>query len=310
VTRPLVGDWRSILSAAGDVELIGTLDGVPRDKLLEALPGAEALVCLLTDPIDAELLEVGRSLKVVGNCAVGVNNIDLAAAAARGIPVCHTPGVLTEATADLTWGLLLAVARRIVEADRWVREGRFHGWQPGMLLGTELYGKQLGILGFGRIGQAVARRAVGFGMKVSYWSRSSAADSTSTPAVRADLDELLTDSDVVSVHLPLTPETRRLLDAKRLASMKPGAILINTARGPIIDESGLVDVLRNGPLSGAGLDVFENEPEVHPGLLELDNVVLAPHIGSATLFTRSLMVESVCRDVVRVLNGVPPLNRV
>ncbi|MBN1944385.1 MAG: D-glycerate dehydrogenase [Bradymonadales bacterium] len=306
VTRPLVGSWREILVEAGEVVLVGTPERCDRDRLRRELATADALVCLLTDRIDRELIEAAPRLKVIGNCAVGVDNIDVQAAFERGITICHTPGMLTNATADLTMALLLAVARRIVEADRFVREGGWTVWQPGLILGLELSGSTLGILGMGRIGQAVAQRAVAFGLKVVYWDRQPVQEAQSIPAEYLELDDLLGQSDIVCLHLPLTLETEQLMNRERLGAMKPGSILINTARGRIVDEEALVQSLRSGHLSGAGLDVYEREPEIHPGLLELKQVVLLPHIGSATHRTRTAMASAVCRDVVKVLGGQRP----
>jgi glyoxylate reductase len=303
VTRPLVGDWCALLQAAGDVVVVGGPEGPDRGTLLAAVAEAEAVVCLLTDRIDAELLEAAPRLRVIGNCAVGVDNVDVAAARRRGLPVCHTPGILTDATADLAMALLLAVARRLREGDALVRAGEWTGWRPDMLLGLELRGSRLGVVGLGRIGKAVARRAVAFGMEVVYWSRQPDGAAEAVPARYVSLDELLATSDAVSLHVPLRPETHHLLDGARLRTMKPGALLVNTARGAIVDEAALVEVLREGPLCGAGLDVFEAEPELHPGLLEHPRVVLLPHLGSATAATRARMAELVCRDVVRVLRG-------
>jgi glyoxylate reductase len=239
---------------------------------------------------------------------VGFDNVDLAAAEARGIWVTNTPGVLTDATADLAFGLLLAAARRIPESERFLRAGRFDGWAPLLFRGADLFGATLGIVGLGRIGQAMARRARAFGMRIVYAGRRAvdAEVERALEARRVELDELLATSDFVSLHCPLTPETRHLIDAGALARMKKGAILINTARGPIVDEAALVDALRSGHLAGAGLDVFEREPAVHPGLLELENVVLTPHTGSATMGTRRRMAELVCENLERALAGEAP----
>jgi len=305
VTRPLLGAWREILGEAGTVVLVGGADGPEGSELERALVEADALVCLLTDPIGADTMDASGRLAVIGNCAVGVDNIDLKAAAEREIVVVHTPQVLTEATADLAMALLLAVARRIPEADRFVRAGSWTGWRPDLLCGVGLNGKRMGIVGYGRIGRATARRAAAFGMHLSYWGRG-AVDDDDLGAEFLPLDRLLETSDVVSLHLPSSPSTDGILSAERIASMKPGALLINTARGRLVDEAALADALAEGRLWGAGLDVFAEEPSVHPRLLELDNVVVAPHIGSATREVRELMVESVCRDVARALSGEAP----
>jgi glyoxylate reductase len=272
----------------------------PRTQLLARAARADGMVALVTDKVDSELLAAAPSLRVVANHAVGVDNVDVAACTARGVWVTNTPGVVTEPTADLTWALILAVARRVREAERLVREGRWKSWSPTMLLGLELNGATLGIVGLGRIGKAVARRAEGFGMQVLHTSSSGGVP----------LDELLARSDVVTLHCPLTPATRHLMDAQRLARMKRGAILINTSRGPVVDEGALVAALESGHLGGAGLDVFENEPSVPPGLLGRDDVVLLPHLGSATHATRAKMATIALTDAARVLRGERPLHPV
>jgi glyoxylate reductase len=276
-----------------------------RARLLELVEGADAIVSLLSDRIDDEVLDAaGPSLRIVANYAVGLDNVDVDACRARGVAVAHTPGVLTEATADLTWALLLAVSRRIVEGHRLVTSGRWEGWAPLQLLGTSLHGRRFGVVGLGRIGTAAARRARGFGMDVAYHARSRhEAAEADLSARRMPMDELLATSDVVSLHCPLTEATRHLIDAAALARMKPTAILINTARGGVVDEGALVDALAEGRLAGAGLDVFEREPAVHPRLPALENVVLAPHLGSATVATREAMARMVAEAVVAVLAG-------
>ncbi|HPB27424.1 MAG TPA: D-glycerate dehydrogenase [Acidobacteriota bacterium] len=283
-----------------------------RAALAAALPGCRGLVCLLTDTIDAALIDAAPDLQIIANVGVGFNNIDWAHARERGIAVTNTPGALTEATADLTLALLLAAARRVVEADRFVRDGRFAGWDLELLLGLELNGATLGIVGLGRIGQAVARRARGFGMRIVYHNRSAVdpAVEAALEARRLPLDELLRAADVVSLHCPLGPATRHLIDARALAAMKPGAILINTARGPVVDEAALVDALRAGRLRAAGLDVYEGEPAVHPGLLALDNVVLLPHIGSATETARRAIVQMAVDNVIAFFDTGRPLHPV
>jgi glyoxylate reductase len=272
---------------------------------------AEACICLLADRVGAEVLGGCPRLRVVANYAVGVNNIDLAAAREAGVVVTNTPDVLTEATADLTWALILAVSRRVLEGDRMVREGRFAGWKPDLLLGPGLQGKTLGVVGLGRIGTAVARRGVAFGMRVAAFTRSL---SVAPPEVKcelvAELDLLLSRADVLTLHCPLTPETRGLIDARRLALLPPGAILINTSRGEVVDESALVAALEAGQLGGAGLDVYEREPAVHPGLVGRDDVVLLPHLGSANRETRAAMADLAVDNVLAVLAGRPPLTPV
>lgn len=274
-------------------------------ELIAAVTGMDGLICLLTDTIDEEVLDIRPPLKVVSNYAVGFNNIDVAAATVRGIPICNTPGVLTETTADFAWTLLMATARRVVEGDRYTREGRFHEWQPMLLLGTDVHGKTLGLVGAGRIGLAMARRARGFGMRILY------SDVQDAPAEaarelgmeRVALEHLLRESDYVSLHAPYMPETHHLIDASRLVLMRPTAYLINTARGPLVDEAALVESLRDRRIAGAGLDVYEREPALTPGLSDLANVVLAPHIASASLETRTRMGLLAVENALAVLRG-------
>jgi glyoxylate reductase len=278
----------------------------------EALPRTEALLCLLSDRIDRDLLDRTPELRVVANAVVGYDHVDLDACRERGIVVTNTPDVLTEATADLAWALILATVRRLPQAERDLRAGNFHGWGFHDYLGGDLQGKTLGILGMGRIGRATARRAAPFGMQVIYHSRTplDAAREEALGARRVEMDELLATSDVLSLHAPLTDETRGIIDAEALARMQPHAILVNTARGALVDEGALVEALRAGRLAGAGLDVYENEPEIHPGLLELDNAVLLPHIGSATREVRTRMAVLAAENVCAVLRGGSPLTPV
>lgn len=271
---------------------------------------ADALITLVSDPVTRKVLEAGKKLKIVANYAVGVDNIDRAAAAARGIVVTHTPNALTDATADLTVALLLALTRRILEGDRLVRMGGFSGWSPDLLLGSDLKGKTLGIVGPGRIGRAVTRRARAFGMTVIAFGRSPRDEADPDDPPRLSFDELLRRSDVVSLHLPLTEETRGLFNRETFSKMKRGSILLNTARGPLVEESALLRALDSGQLTAAGLDVYENEPMISPGLLDNDRVVLMPHAGSATLETRREMARMVVEDVRRVLSGEKPLRPV
>ena len=271
------------------------------------LRAADALVCLLLDTIDDAVLAAAPKLKIVANCAVGVDNIDLAAAARRNICVSNTPDVLTEATAELAFTLMLAAARRIGEGERLIRSGTWTGWALDQLLGVDLHGKTLGILGFGRIGQAMARRALGFGMRVVY---ADPHEVTAGSAKRVTIDELFATADVVSVHCPLTPETYKIVDARRLGLMKRTAILVNTARGDCVDEPALIAALTSGALFGAGLDVFVGEPKIHPDLLTCPRLVLAPHIGSATTETRTAMAQLCADAVIAVLSGRRPANLV
>jgi lactate dehydrogenase-like 2-hydroxyacid dehydrogenase len=279
-----------------------------RKELLPAVVGRDGVLCLLTDRIDAEVLDAAKGCKVFANCAVGYDNVDVPAATARGIAITNTPGVLTDATADLTWALIFAVARRIVEGDRYVRGGEFKGWAPMLLLGGDITGQTLGIVGAGRIGQAVARRSVGFQMKVLYTDPSARQElEREVGARRVELDELLRESDFVSLHTPLVTETRHLIGRRELSLMKPTAYLINAARGPIVDEEALVEALRDKRIAGAGLDVYENEPALAPGLADLPNVVLLPHLGSASTQTRTRMATMAAENLLAVLEGrIPP----
>lgn len=278
-----------------------------RADLLERAASADGLITLLTDTVDAALFDACPKLRIVANCAVGFDNVDVAEATRRGVVVSNTPGVLTDATADFAFALLLAAARRLVEGDRLVRSGTWSGWKPTELLGASVAQTTLGIIGLGRIGRAVARRARGFDMRVVH---TGGRDSDGLGAVEVELDQLLAESDFVSIHCPLTPDTRHLIDETALAAMKPTAVLVNTARGPIVDEAALVTALERGEIAAAGLDVFEQEPRVHPGLRASDRVILAPHAGSATTNTRRLMA-TMCTDAIKaVLSGERPANAV
>lgn len=278
----------------------------------EELPEADGLISLLTVRIDGELLRAAPRLRVVANAVVGYDNIDLEACAARGVVVTNTPDVLTGATADLAIALMLATVRRLPQAERSLRAGGFQGWGFWDYLGGDLEGTTLGIFGMGRIGQATARRAAAFGMRIQYASRNPLPSDVerSLGARFVDWETLLTTSDVLSLHAPATADTLHVLDGAALGRMKPGSYLVNTARGKLIDEAALVKALRDGPLAGAGLDVYEREPEIHPGLLELDNVVLLPHIGSATTGTRERMAALAARNVRAVLSGEEPITPV
>lgn len=288
-----------------------TEDLIPTDEELRSgFAQADAVICMLSDRIDADLLSHATRLKILANYAVGYNNIDLAAAESRGIAVTNTPDVLTDATADLTWSLLLAVARRVLEGDRWMRAGTWQGWAPTQMLGADVAGKTLGIIGMGRIGQAVAQRAQGFRMPVLYTSPRPVVAPPGAMWSRRSLEEVLAQSDFLSLHVPLTERTRRLIGPRELGLMKPSAFLINTARGPVVDEAALVSALKAGTIAGAGLDVYEREPAVHPGLAELPNAVLLPHLGSATLDTRIRMGMICLANIEAVLNGRPAPNRI
>lgn len=302
VTRRLPEAALERLRAAGDCWVSPHDRPLTRAELLEAVRGADAVVCLLHDRVDGDLLDAaGAQLRVVANVAVGYDNVDLDACRQRGVVVTNTPGVLTEATADLTFALILAATRRLGEGERWVRSGRRWSWALDFMLGTSLQGKTLGIVGLGAIGSAVARRAQAFGLRVVYTGPRRAVEEHGASYV--PFDELLAQADVVSLHCPLTPETHHLVDAAALARMKRTAFLVNTTRGPVVDEEALVAALDAGAIAGAALDVYEHEPEVHPRLRELENVVLLPHLGSATVETREAMALLAADNTVAVLAG-------
>ncbi len=313
ITRRIPSSVIARLEQACDVDLHEGPGGLTPGQLLARLEGKRALMCVLTDRIDAALLEAAPDLRIVANIAVGYDNIDCAAARDRGVIVTNTPDVLTEATADLTWGLVLAMTRRIVEGDRLVRNGQWKGWALDFMLGTDLRGKQMGIVGLGRIGRAVARRAPAFGMHVAFATLED--ESLEAPAGgeawrRLGLDELLATSDVVSLHVPLTSGTRHLIERRSLLRMKRSAYLVNTSRGPVVDEAALAWALREGVIAGAALDVYEREPLVHEELPGLEHVVLAPHLGSATVETRTAMADLAASNILAVLDGRPPLTPV
>ena len=306
VTRRLPDAGLAPLRGAGvRLEVRAEDEAIARDALLERAAGAAALVTLVSDRVDDELLDAaGPDLRIVANYAVGLDNVDVDACTRRGIAVSNTPDVLTDATADHAFALLLAVARRLREGHDLVASGGWSGWQPLQLLGRDIGGATLGIVGLGRIGRAVSRRANGFGMRVLYHNRRRDLEAETVLGVRfAALDDLLAASDVVSLHCPLTPETHHLIDERALGIMREGAILVNTARGPVVDETALVAALDRGQLFGAGLDVFEHEPRVHPGLIGRPNVLLAPHTGSATETARTAMARACAMAVRAVLAG-------
>ncbi|MET0132722.1 MAG: D-glycerate dehydrogenase [Kibdelosporangium sp.] len=298
VTRPMVDEVMRALDGRCELDLYtGPPEAMPREEFLRRAKGKDGLITMVSDRVDAELLAAaGPRLKIVANHAVGYDNIDVAACTERGILVANTPDVLTEATADLAWSLILASIRRVAEADRFMRTGQPWIWGPTMMLGHDLYGKTLGIVGYGRIGQATARRATGFGMRVIHNSRSGGHS----------FDELVAESDVISIHAPLTPETRHLFDAAVFSRMKPTAVLVNTARGPLVDEAALAEALRAKEIFAAGLDVFEREPEVEKALLDLDNVTLVPHLGSATVGTRVAMGLFAVQNLLNGITGQRP----
>jgi lactate dehydrogenase-like 2-hydroxyacid dehydrogenase len=307
VTRRLPSSVLSKLQAVGDVDVHAGEGPMARDELLARVAGKRALVAMLTDEIDRDILDRGTELQVVANVAVGYNNIDVAYAQARGIVVTNTPDVLTESVADFTWALILAITRRLPEGERIVRRGEWKGWAFDFLLGTEMRGKQLGLVGLGRIGRAVARRAPLLGMRVA-WTSPRQAEVEGGEWM--SLDRLLNTSDVVSLHVPLTDETRHLIDRRALARMRRSAYLVNTSRGPVIDEEALAWALHQHLIAGAALDVYEQEPVIHRDLFTLENVLLAPHLGSGTTETRLAMADLAARNVIEVLSGRAPVTPV
>lgn len=307
VTAPLPGRALEMLGAAGEVREVAGADRLGRDELLGLVEGVDVALTMLYDRVDDEFLDAaGARLRGVCNVAVGFDNVDLGACARRGVVVTNTPGVLDDATADLAFALILAARRRLGEGERLIRAGRPWQWGMDFMVGHDLRGGRLGIVGLGGIGARVAARGRGFGMEIAYHGRRESPRAADLDATRVELDELLATADVVSLHTPLTPETRHLIGARELDLMKPTATLVNTARGAVVDEAALVEALRRGQIGGAGLDVFEHEPDVHPGLLELENVVLVPHIGSSTVETRATMAELAARNAIAVARGEAP----
>lgn len=310
VTRRLPPKAMALLGENFQVECNPHDRVLERAELLERVKGKEGLLPLLTDHIDGEVMDAaGKQLKIIANYAVGFNNIDVEAATHRKIAVSNTPGVLTETTADLTMALILAVARRIVEGDAFARSGQYEGWAPLLLLGTDVHHKTLGLLGFGRIGFAVAKRAAAFDMHIIYHDRVRAEPDLEKQvnARYVDKKALLKESDFISIHVPLLPETRRLIGPEELALMKSSAILINTSRGEIMDEAALAKALEEGKIAGAGLDVFEKEPEIHPALTNMAAVVMLPHLGSASLETRTKMGLMAAENMIAAFRGeIPP----
>jgi glyoxylate reductase len=306
ITRKLPSAVVAKLDGVADTDVFSGASAMPQEELRARVRGADALISVLTDAIDRSLFDAAPLLKIVANVAVGYNNVDVAGARERGIIVTNTPDVLTDAVADFTMTLMLAVTRRLPEGDRLIRRGGWKGWTFDFMLGSELAGKQLGIVGFGRIGRAVAARAAVFGMRVVHATR----DGRESVDGAMSFDKLLNTSDVVSLHVPLAPDTRHLIDKRALTRMKRSAYLINTTRGPVVDEEALAWALREHLLAGAALDVYEHEPAVHPDLLTLENVVLSPHLGSATTETRTAMAQLAVDNVVAVLSGRAPLTPV
>jgi glyoxylate reductase len=308
-THPLFDEARAILDADCDIEYWAEPERPSREEILGRVKDKEGLVCLLTDRVNDDLLRAAPKLRIVANVAVGYDNVDVPACTRRGVIVTNTPGVLDETTADFAWTLLMAVARRLIEGDTYARSGSWKGWNLDQFCGTDVWGKTLGVVGFGRIGRALARRAAGFKMHILYNATKPAPAEIEKEfsAEFRDLNALLAESDFVSLHVPLSSETRGLLDAPKFFRMKPTAFVINTARGPVIDEAALVHALENGKIAGAALDVFEQEPFIHPGL-KRSNVVLAPHMGSASVETRSKMAAMAAHNVAALFRGQRPPN--
>jgi lactate dehydrogenase-like 2-hydroxyacid dehydrogenase len=309
-TRPLFPAARKILDDEFTVEYWLEPESIPRPELLRRVADKEGLICLLREKIDQELLDAAPKLRVVATVSVGFDHIDVGACTRRKVVATHTPGVLDDTTADFAWALLMAIARRIPEGEVWMRSGTWPGWDLDQLCGGDVWGKTLGILGFGRIGRGVARRSYGFNMRVLY------SDAVRAPAkveeqLRAefvDRDKLFRDSDFVTLHVPLLPDTHHLISRENLWKMKPTAYVINTSRGPVVDEAALVEALEQKKIAGAALDVYENEPKVHPGLVDRKEVILTPHIASASLDTRTKMAVMAANNVVAVFHGKRPPN--
>ncbi len=308
-TRPLFPAAQKILNTSCDVDYWTKPERISKEELFKKVKDKEGLVCLLTEKVNAELLNAAPKLRIAANVAVGFDNIDVAACTKRGVAATNTPGVLDETTADFAWTLMMAVGRRLVEGDTLARSGNWTGWDLDQLVGADIWGKTLGIVGFGRIGRAMARRALGFQMKVIYADAVQAPDAVEKElkAEYRGMNSLLAESDFISIHVPLLPETRGFFDGPRFSKMKPTAYLVNTARGAVIDEAALVHALESGKIAGAALDVFENEPFILPGL-KRPNVVLAPHIASASIETRTKMACMAAENVVALLKGKQPAN--
>jgi glyoxylate reductase len=309
VTRVIPQPGIDLLRQHADVEVNESDVPLTHEELVHKAGEVDALVTLLTDRVDADVLAAGKGrLKIVANVAVGYDNIDVPAATANGIQVSNTPGVLTDTTADFAWALLMGIARRTAEAQEFLKAGKFTGWGIMMMLGEDIWSKTLGLIGFGRIGQAVARRASGFNMRILYYDPQiqSPQVGEALGATQVDLDTILRESDFVSVHVPLLQETRHLISTRELEAMKSTAYLINTSRGPVIDEAALAEALKNQVIRGAALDVFEEEPAVHPGLLEVSNVLITPHIASASTSTRTRMATMAAENVLASLAGETP----
>ncbi|MBT5903434.1 MAG: D-glycerate dehydrogenase [Opitutaceae bacterium] len=312
LTRPIPPASMELLKQEAELTYNPDDRVLSRKELIAGMAGQDALLCTLMDGIDGELLDTNPNLKIVANYAVGYNNIDVAAASARNIPVTNTPGVLTASTADMAWALMFAIGRRVVEGDQLVRSRKWQGWGPMQLLGQDITGATLGLIGFGRIGKAMVKRAQGFDMKVVYWNRTrlSETEESEMGITYASREEVLAQADFVSLHVALTPDTTHLIGAAEFAAMKSTAYLINTARGPVVDEKALVAALKSGSIGGAGLDVFEREPILEPELYDLPNVVIPPHLGSATIGTRTKMGNMAAENCFAACRGDRPPNLV
>ncbi len=301
---------RLLKDSGFDLDMHQQDEPLPPEALREKVRDVQGLICLLDDTIDAALINAAPKLEVISNMAVGYNNIDTGYAKSRGIAVCNTPGILTQSTAELAWALLFAISRRIPEADTFMREGRFSGWKPLLMLGGDISGQTLGVIGTGRIGTAFALMSKGFNMRVLYSGKPNPELDKELHAENVDLETLIRESDFISLHIPLRKENHHLIGKKEFTLMKPTAYLINTARGPVVDEAELVRVLKAGRIAGAALDVYENEPALTPGLTELDNVVLAPHIGSATVPVRNRLAVMAVDNCLKILRGESCENRI
>jgi lactate dehydrogenase-like 2-hydroxyacid dehydrogenase len=309
-TRPLFPDARAILDRHFEVDYWQPSERISRGELLKRVADKEALVCLLTEKVDDELLSNAPKLRIAATVSVGFDNIDVAACTKHKVVATNTPGVLDDTTADFAWTLLMALGRRVLEGDAWIRSGTWPGWDLDQLLGGDVWGKTLGIMGFGRIGRGVARRAQGFQMRILYSDavRAPAEVEKDLNAEFVDRDRLFRESDFISLHVPLLPDTRHLISKENLEKMKPTAFLINTSRGPVVDEAALADALERKKIAGAALDVFENEPKVHPGLIARKDVILTPHIASASVDTRTKMAVMAANNLVALLEGKRPPN--
>lgn len=311
VTRRIPGKAVEMLKECFEVEVNEENRELTKEELLHKVSDVNGVLCQLTDIIDEQVLTAAKKAKIFANYAVGYNNIDVKAAEEKGITITNTPGVLTDTTADLAWALLFAASRRVVEADRFTREGKFRIWSPDLFLGQDITGKTLGVIGAGRIGKAFAKKSTGFEMKILYYNRTRDEEfEKELGAEYVDKETLLKQSDFISIHVPLTKETEHLIGEKEFKLMKNSAVLINTARGPVVDEKALVNALNEKQLWAAALDVYENEPEIEEGLKKLDNIILVPHIGSASMETRTKMGEMAAKNIIAVLNGEKAINEV